>query len=227
MVSNTSRNGGAVMIGLNRRRTMSSKTTLTPIDRLKQLGCLMWFPLNYANGLNDVIGGRVITPVNSNYFVYQSGYGSYEFRFTSFAIGSIDISDLTSADFVDGGFTTFFSARRHGTSSLRGYANCWECNGVKIGFSVDSTNHTTYTPNWVDNSWNEGVIVRHQDGSRELYANQTLFNNNPATYPDIWNYSTIDIKSTNNTRLPAKNFLLFNRALTASEIAEVHQIISQ
>lgn len=222
MVSNSSRNGGDNMIGLNRRRTMGSKTALTPIERLRQLGCLMWFPLNSTYELNDIIGGRSITNASDSYFIANDSY--YELRFAANTIrGTVDISDLVSTDFVDGNFTSIFQVRRY--NSNRGVCACWTVNNIVIGSAFNSSG-TTQTNRWSDDSWYEGVIVRHQDGTREVYSNQVLISNTPSTYPDIWDYSTIDMKTSNVSIFYAKNFLLFGKALTASEIAEVHQIIS-
>lgn len=212
-------------MSFRRRIMMMAEKPLTPIERLKQLGCLMWFPLNSANQGNDIIGGRTLITDTARTITYQTNYT--QFTYTLNRIGHIDISDLAAEDFVVGGFTTFFQARRLESSSLRGGAACWQCNGTYIGFSSDGT--TANTASWTDDLFHCISVVRHQDGTREIYHNGVMYNNTNATYPDIWNYGTIDVKAnnSNNKRIYAKNFLLFNKALTAAEVAEVYQIINQ
>lgn len=132
---------------------------------------------------------------------------------------------MTSDDFDNGNYTTFIQVRRYENSIFRSTAALFDVNGVKIASGYQ--NNTSSTANWTNNSWNEGVIVRHKSGHREIYENQSLFiNDDSGSYPDIWNYSTINIKSPNNMRIYTRNFLLFNKALTSSEVVEVHKLIS-
>ena len=197
-------------------------TDITKFERLKDIGCLMWFPLNATYGLNDVIGGRVI--VQERGTMTARPYDYYLVTTVS-RIAYIDISDLTSDDFIDGNFTTFSQVRRYENSIFRSTAALFDVNGVKIASGYQ--NNTSSTANWTNDSWNEGVIVRYKSGHREIYENRSLFiNDDSGSYLDIWNYSTINIKSPNNMRIYTRNFLLFNKALTSSEVVEVHKLIS-
>ena len=205
-----------------RRRLMMDPSSV--INRIKRLGCIIWLPLKSKYGLNDIISGRnLIIDMSS---MFKSGVNNYELGFHNNRIGHINISDLTSDDFNNGGYTTIFQAKRYDNSIFRNTAAIWRVNNIVIGSGFDE-NGTAMTNSWTNDNWNEGVIVRHQDGTREVYANQILISNTPSTYPDIWNYSTIDCKGKNNARMYVKNFLLFNKALTEDEIAEAHQLISK
>ena len=228
MVSNTSRNGGDNMIVLNRRRTMGEKV-LTPIERLKQLGCIFWFPLDGANKLNDVVGGRTIVEDISNRIIFTANNCNIHLSTVSSRISHIDISDLTSNDFIDGNFTTFFSACRVSDRNLRGFAGCWQVNNKIVASAIDE-NGTSATINWTNDEWKTGVIVRYSDDNRIVYGGtgDTLISNTPSIYPDIWSYSSIDLiawRNYENKYINGKNFLLFNKALTKNEIEEVFQII--
>lgn len=202
-----------------RRRFMMSDMTI--VDKLKKMGCLMWFPLTSEYQLNDVVGGRTI--VKERGTLTPQASGSYLVT-TVERIAYINISDLTSDDFDNGNYTTFSQVRRYGNSIFRSTAALFDVNGVKIASGYQ--NNTSSTADWTNNSWNEGVIVRYKSGHREIYENQSLFiNDDSGSYPDIWNYSTINIKSPNNMRIYTRNFMLFNKALDASEITEVHNLI--
>ena len=197
-------------------------TDITKFERLKDIGCLMWFPLNATYGLNDVIGGRTI--VKERGTLTPQASGSYLIT-TVERIAYINISDLTSDDFDNGNYTTFSQVRRYENSTFHSTAALFDVNGVKIASGYQ--NNTSSTANWTNDSWNEGVIVRYKSGHREIYENRSLFiNDDSGSYPDIWNYSTINIKSPNNMRIYTRNFLLFNKALTSFEVAEVHKLIS-
>lgn len=197
-------------------------TDITKFERLKDIGCLMWFPLNATYGLNDVIGGRTIVKERGSLTPQASG--SYLIT-TGARIAYINISDLTSDDFDNGNYTTFSQVRRYENSIFRSTAALFDVNGIKIASGYQ--NNTSSTANWTNDSWNEGVIVRYKSGHREIYENRSLFiNDDSGSYPDIWNYSTINIKSPNNMRIYTRNFLLFNKALTSSEVVEVHKLIS-
>ena len=196
-------------------------STKTVIEQLQDLGCLMWFPMN-SNGFNDVVGSRAYSATSS--FTTKGTY--CQCIFTNNNIATIDITSLTSSDFVDGGFTTFLQAQRHGTASFRGSALCHLVNNVGIAGAYDNVNNTADTSQWTTNTWYEGVIVRNQDGTRKIYSQQTLIVDDTYTYPDIWDYNTIAVKAANNKRLYVRNFLLFGKALSAAEISQVHQLIS-
>lgn len=210
-----------------RRRLMMDPSSV--INKIKQLGCIMWFPLNSTSRLTDIIGGRTLVQDIFNTISNQTT--RYMFTFAVNRIGHIDISDLAESDFVNGGFTTYFEAMRYYSSNapdLSNTAAIWRINGVSIGFGIN-TNGDTNSRNWSGNIWYKSMVVAHQDqaGTREVYSNGSIVLNTSRSYPNIWNYSTIDLIGNNNSRLYAKNFLLFNRALNANEVAKVYQIVSQ
>ena len=202
----------------------------TIIDQLKDLGCVMWFPLKASGQLSDVIGGKSITisgtaikwdSTRKYYVQYQGNANTTQ--------GTIS-TGWTSDDFPDGEWTTVMMAKRYVTSSYRGYAQIFLVNGAIAIMCVDATNITGATANWTDDNWHTCITVCTQTGSK-IYVDDELVSESSTTRQQPWGYATMTIGTVssgyNNKRMPFKNALIFNKALSATEVAQVRQLINK
>ena len=201
----------------------------TIIDQLKDLGCVMWFPLKASGQLSDVIGGKSITisgtaikweATHESYVHYQGLAGTTQ--------GTIS-TGWTSDDFPDGEWTTVMMAKRYSSSSLRGYSQIFLVNG-SIAIVCVNANITANTANWTDDNWHTCIAVCTQTGSK-IYVDDVLVYDGSVTRQKPWGYATMTIGTLisgyNNMRMPFKNALIFNKALSATEVAQVGQLINK
>ena len=204
-------------------------------DRLMQLGCVMWFPLDETNGLNDVIGNKTISILRSNSVVWASDYSLYFVALYSAnsAVAEIGVS-FSSNDFENGSWSTVIQARRYPNSSYRGTANVFMTNhGTKVQNNLImmclNGSGTAWTPNWTDDDIHTSAFVC-TDSSRKIYHNATLIADDSINYQHPWGCSKINIaayqSNSANKRVFIKNAMLFNRALTAAEVSEIQTLIN-
>lgn len=204
-------------------------------ERLMQLGCVMWFPLDEDSGLNDVIGGKTINIIRSNSVVWSSDYDLYYVALYSAnsAVADINVA-FQSTDFENGGWSTVMQARRYPTSSTRGTANVFITNhSTKVQNNTImmclNGNGTAWTPNWTDDDIHTCAFVC-SDSSRKIYHNASSIVDDSVNYQHPWECSKFNIaafqSSVANKRVFIKNAMLFNRQLTASEVSEIQSLIN-
>ena len=205
----------------------------TPKERLMQLGCIMWFPLDETNGLNDVVGQKEIVNITSGAVVYSAGALSHIVYLGALntAVASIDVS-YTSTDFTDGCWSSVTQARRHNNSSYRGSANVvWTNHSTSNSpFPAVNAAGTGDTRQWTDDNFHTTITVMNSAGGRKFYYDGSLIIDDQNVPSPPWGCTKFNFLSyiswSNNKRLFFRNYLLFNRALTADEVAEVNTIIN-
>lgn len=211
---------------LIRRRGMMQAQQVTPIERLRQLGCIFWFPLDLDNGLNDVVGGYEIAETYSDAFVYNSNYGHLaKVRKHQQVVANININ-ISDYNFIDDNYTTITQYRQYSTQA-NAAANALifhtQSGTILVGLNA---NGTSATNNW-DTNIQTTVLVARRDG-RSIYNNGNVITNDSYVYPSIANDGAISVYDAYNYALDryvyCKNMMLFRKALTSSEIAEVMQI---
>ena len=200
------------------------------VDRMKELGCIMWFPLDNENGLNDVIGDKQILVTTSGSFTWVAAEQLYYVK-----LGAVDTSvanipiSYSSSDFVDQSWTVVTQARRYTTSSSRGAANVFVLNNSSFAGAIDS-NGTAVTGNWTTDNIQQSAFVCSTTGRTVYRADGTSYLSDSTTYPLPWEYSKIDVASqasySVNKYTFVRNFALFNRALTQEEVVEVYELIN-
>lgn len=207
---------------------MMMAQTVTPIQRLIQLGCMMWFPLDQDNGVNDVVGGHVITEVYSDAFTYNSGQqmNLVKTRPHKEVVANIAI-DFSQGQFLNDGWTTIVQMKRYstniGTQTRAPIFNlpsgiiflCLNASGTAAAYNWNANMQTT-------------VLVCNLSG-RKIYNNGTKIIDDSTVYPEPWGNSNISVHepddSNNNKYIYVRNVLLFNRTLTEAEIAEAMSIL--
>jgi len=200
------------------------------VDRMKELGCIMWFPLDYENGLNDVIGNKQILVTTSGSFTWVAAEQLYYVKLGAVgtSVANIPIS-YSSSDFVNQEWTVISQARRYTASSSRGGGSVFLVNDLAFAPTIDS-NGTANTSNWTTDNILQTAIVCSTTGRTIYNANGTIYLTDSTTYPTPWGYSKIDVASqasySENKYSFVRNFALFNRALTQQEVAEVYELIN-
>ena len=213
---------------LMRRRGMAEKAK-SVIEQLHDLGCLMWFPLKESGQTSDVIGGKSIT-ISGTTIRWDATYESYvHFQGNAGSTQGTISTGWTSDDFPDGEWTTVMMAKRHPNSSLRGYSLIFLVNRAFAIMCVDA-NIKTNTANWTDDNWHTCITVCTQTGSK-IYVDDVLVYDGSIIRQQPWGYATMTIGTLNsgynNKLLLFKNALIFNKALSATEVAQVRQLINK
>lgn len=202
----------------------------TIIDQLKDLGCVMWFPLKANGQLSDVIGGKTIVP-NGNVIRWSSPYYYVMQGLNNSKQGDIAL-DWTSADFPDGEWTTVMESKRNPTSSYYGNANVFRINSKWAiqCFALNANNEPTgLQTNWQDDNWHSTFCVNSAN-SKKLYIDGVYIKEESTPLQEPWGYSGMTINTIgnyNNKRVPFRNVMIFNKALSAVEIAKVIQLINK
>lgn len=207
----------------------------TPLERIVELGGVMWFPMDETNGLNDIIGGKVINELVSGSLTYNSTYGMYASKLgtTSQGVDGIDVS-FAAQDFVDGKWTTVVQMRKYQISSLTRLSHSIRTNhsGTEIvsnliffGLNENGSGDTT---TWDDRIHTTTAVCG--TGLRKIYHNTNLIINDSVNYQHPWGCSKFYFRayqsSQNGKYVYLKNLILFNRALTESEVSEVYTILN-
>lgn len=219
--------GGAAMNPLLiRRRGMMQAQQVTPIERLRQLGCIFWFPLDLDNGLNDVVGGYAISETYNDAFVYNANYGHLaKVRQHQQVVANININ-ISDYHFIDDNYTTITQYRRYSTQANTA-ANAvifhTQSENILIGINASGT---SVTSNW-DTNIQTTVLAARRDG-RTIYNNGNVIINDSYVYPSIANDGAISVYDaynyTSDRYVYCRNMMLLRKALTVEEIAEVMQI---
>lgn len=91
-------------------------------------------------------------------------------------------------------------------------------------------NIKTNTANWTDDNWHTCITVCTQTGSK-IYVDDVLVYDGSIIRQQPWGYATMTIGTLNsgynNKLLLFKNALIFNKALSATEVAQVRQLINK
>ena len=219
---------------LMRRREMVGKS-LTPLEKIIGLGGVMWFPMDGTNGLNDIIGEKVINELVSGSLTYDSTYGMYASKLgtTSQGVAGIDVS-FAAQDFVDGKWTTVVQMRKYQISSLTRLSHCIRTNhsGAEIVSNLIffglNENGSGDTSTWTDTVHTTTVVCG--TGLRKIYHNDTLIIDDSVNYQHPWGCSKFYFiayhSSQDGKYVYLKNLILFNRALTVEEVSEVYTILN-
>lgn len=223
------------MIDLLIRRREMGLPPKTPLERIVELGGVMWFPMDETNGLNDIIGGKVINELVSGSLTYNSTYGMYASKLgtTNQGVAGIDVS-FAAQDFVDGKWTTVVQMRKYQTSSLTRLSHSVRTNHSGTGvvnniifFCLDE-NGSGDTSTWTDTIHTTTAVCG--TGLRKIYHNDTLIIDDSVAYQHPWGCSKFYFRayqpSQNGKYVYVKNFILFDRALTAEEVSEVYTILN-
>ena len=197
------------------------------LQRLRELGCLMWFPLNETSGLNDVIGGKSITPLYTDAFTFTPSTDSHLVKLQKNKTVTATISTgFEQSQFTDGGWTTIAQVKRYSTTDTSGTANIYHVAGEVICICVNSSG-TTQTKNW-DNNVQTTVLVCDGNG-RKIYNNGTKIVEDSYVYTAPWSNVKFDINESNTWNqfryVYVANDLLFDHTLTEQEIAEAMEIL--
>lgn len=210
------------MIAVARRRGMDVGGDPV-IDRLKELGCIFWFPLNAKGNLTDSIGGRTITNSNLTWQASKNCY--YTFLGAAGAVNGRIALNLSESDFPDSEWTTvnqmkFWSG--YGTTD----SDIFILNNQYVFPCFNSAGSKRM------NGWGADVpfitFTACSLTGRKVYVNGTLIADDSVTYEHPWGYSELIIGTLTRRygfRLPFRNAMLFNKALSASEVNEVIDLI--
>lgn len=207
------------MIALDRRRAMPS----TLVDMLKRMGCIMWFPLDEENGLNDVIGGKVIRNIASPGVAWYASYNLYYYAHAAANTAVADIDVDWTADTFPNGWTTFTQTRRYPNSSYRGTANGFCMSYASTGVLLHGFDETltAVTSNWLDDNWHSAVVVASTSG-RRLFVDKTFTLGDSSVYTAPYPITKIYVAPYTSTyankRCCLKNVMMFNRQLTDNEV---------
>ena len=215
------------MIIQNRRRVMGKKPK-TIIEQLQDLGCLMWFPLKASGQLSDVIGGKTIVP-NGNAIRWSTANSGFYYviqALNNSKQGDVAL-DWTSADFPDSEWTAVMESRLYPTTSYAGNASFFRINNQYAirGMALNSNGEATSAQStWTDSNWHSTFIVNGKD----VYIDGVFISELTTLLQEPWGYTNMTINtigSYNNKRVPFRNVMIFNKALSAAEIAKVIQLI--
>ena len=202
--------------------------TVTPIHRLIQLGCMMWFPLDQDNGLNDVVGGHVITEVYSDAFTYNTSQqmNLVKTRAHKAVVANIAI-DFSQGQFLNDGWTTIVQAKRFSTNpstQTRSIIFYMDSGLIFLSFNAMGS---SVAYNWDANI--QSLVAACNTSGRKLYHNGTKIIDDSNIYPVPWGNTNISVHdpddSPTNKYIYMRNILLFNRMLTEAEIAEAMSIL--
>lgn len=212
------------MIIQNRRRGMGKKPK-TVIEQLQDLGCLMWFPLKSTYGKNDALGSGLSCTGSS----FSINSNSCIFAYGMFAPGGVSNVNLASSDFDNGDYTLMLAASKYSNSGelyigARLSSSASSNNGVYIGGPYDATganNVGSFT------AMHMGATVRIKDGNiMRRYSDGNFVDETERTLPDVWNYDYLRFASpVNNSRYSITNLMLFGRALSHTEVAQVYALV--
>ena len=215
-------NGGTGNLVLGRDVITNEK-----LQRLRELGCLMWFPLNETSGLNDVIGEKSITPLYADAFTFTTSTDSHIVKLQKDKTVIATISTgFEQSQFTDGGWTTIAQAKRYSTTDTSGNANIYHVadSAICICFNLSRTGETK---NW-DNNVQTTVLVCDGNG-RKIYTNGTKIVDDSYVYDAPWSDAKINVNDSGNHSQPryvyVANDLLFDHKLTEQEIAEAMEIL--
>lgn len=201
-------------------------------EKLKKLGCIMWFPLDEENGLNDVIGDKVITVIpqleSNAYIKWDDNKEMYAF-FTesrSYPCGRID-TGFDAQTFVNGYSALIFgeAINQRGTSGLI-------INNDDNVICCNTRNTTSNIANWNAYNFIPVITIAYSDG-RKIYENtvKVIDDSHVYNYTDAaWaNPINIKIYSTGtwarSSGMYFKNLMIFNKTLTEAEYFRVLDIL--
>lgn len=213
------------MILLDRRRVPIIGDEDPFIAQLKAMGCIMYFPFDSNNGLKDIIGHRTLNNLVTNKgAVWNSTYGCYACMHGTAAQAVADINvNFDSNTFPQGEWTTVTQIRRHPTSSSRGTSHAFTITSSKnkVFFMGLNEAGTAATQNWTEDSWHTTTAVC-STSDRRLFHNKALLVSDSTTYTLPWPISKIYMAAYNsayaNKACFIRNYLLFNRKLTDTEV---------
>lgn len=212
------------MIAIVRRRIMG-KQKKSIEEQLRELGCLMWFPLNSTYGTNDALGSG-LSCTGSKFYISNN---ICTFNYAMFAPGGVSNVNLASSDFDNGDYTLMLAASKDSNSGrlyfgARLSSSASNNNGVYIGGPYDATgsdNVGSFTARHM------GATVRIKDGNiMRRYSDGNFVDETERALPDVWNYDYLRFASpTNNSRYSIANLMLFGRALSHTEVAQVYALV--